>query len=143
MVPCYLYNPELVLENEHVVIYFDRTIHTHKTLQNNRPDITVIDKTKSCIHLVDIAVPLNRNLQKIYGEKMRKYSDLAYELKAGNKHRSVFILPIVISSTGIIEKHVSEHIKKLDIDSKIIKIMQKVVILNTCHIVRKFLQSDN
>ncbi|XP_050549514.1 uncharacterized protein LOC126910674 [Spodoptera frugiperda] len=45
-VPYYKYKPQAVLENEHFKLYWDRTIITDKTIYNNRPDITMLDKQK-------------------------------------------------------------------------------------------------
>ena len=46
-IPYCTYSPETILENADHKIYWDRTIHTDKTIPCNRPDITVIDKKEN------------------------------------------------------------------------------------------------
>ena len=77
----YKYIPKAVVENENFIIYYDRTIYTQHTVENNRSDITILDKnSKKCL-LVDVAVRANINLHKTFLEKRRKYAELAVELK--------------------------------------------------------------
>jgi hypothetical protein len=45
-IPYYKYTPHTILENERYKLYWDRTIITDRTVSNNRPDITWIDKIK-------------------------------------------------------------------------------------------------
>lgn len=136
----YQYEPRAVLENAKHKIYWDRTIITNKTMKHNRPDITLIDKAHKIVYLVDIAVPNSNNVQKTCEEKKAKYKELADELKEQWKLNKVITLPIVISSTGIIPKTIHSSLHELDISKNTYIEMQKAVIINTCHIVRKFLR---
>jgi hypothetical protein len=48
--PYYKYIPNTILENEIIKLYWDRALITDKTIHNNRPDITLVDKaSKKCI----------------------------------------------------------------------------------------------
>ncbi|XP_078050794.1 uncharacterized protein LOC144477179 [Augochlora pura] len=58
-IPYYNYTPETIIENENYMIYWDRTIHTDKTVIHNRPDITVQDKKEKTTYLIDISIPRN------------------------------------------------------------------------------------
>ncbi|KAK9869335.1 hypothetical protein WA026_003089 [Henosepilachna vigintioctopunctata] len=40
----YKYKPQLVLENSNYKVYYDRSIITDCTIQNNRADIVLLDK---------------------------------------------------------------------------------------------------
>ena len=142
LTPYYKYHPESVVENNKIKLYFDRTILTNNTVEHNRPDITILDKTTNTVFLVDIAVPLARNMQKTYAEKQRKYSDLAYVIKAQWRVDRVFILPVIISSTGLIHKDLQQNLDKIGLRKGTTRLLQKSVILNTCHIVRNFLSLD-
>jgi hypothetical protein len=44
--PYYKYTPHTIFENERYKLHWDRTIITDRTVSNNRPDITLIDKVK-------------------------------------------------------------------------------------------------
>lgn len=136
----YLYEPEPVIETDDIRIYFDRTIYTMHRREHNRPDITIVNKTTKEGFLVDVAVPLSRNMEKTYSEKINKYAELATELKAQWKLKSVQVVPITISSVGIIHKNLTSSIKTLKLKEKIIENIQKAVIIDTCHVIRKFLQ---
>ena len=74
--PYYIYQPNKVIETQKVLLYWDRTIYTAKTVTNNRPDITVKDKRKKHVYLIDIAVPNNNNLINTACHKIDKYVDL-------------------------------------------------------------------
>jgi hypothetical protein len=42
--PYYKYIPNTILENETIKLYWDRSLITDKTIHNNRPDKTLVDK---------------------------------------------------------------------------------------------------
>lgn len=135
----YLLNPEPVVENEQVRIYFDRTLYTPSTIEHNRPDIAVVDKLANKALLIDIAVPLPHNLETTYRSKIIKYLELAEELKAQWNLIDIEVIPIILSSNGLIPKKLVKNIEMLKIPMKTISRMQKAVLIDTCHIVRKFL----
>jgi hypothetical protein len=88
---------------------------------------------------MDIAVPNTHNLAKTITEKQNKYQELTNEICAMWKQNAVQVILIVISSTGLIPKSLSQSLKRLDLHSKTHIQMQKSVILGTCSIVRNFL----
>ena len=137
--PYYKYTAEPVLENSQVKIYYDRTILTDKHIPNNRPDITFVDKTKRITYLIDISVPLSDNIQKMISEKLSKYSDLSIEINRLWKMEKTVVVPIVLSSTGVIPKQLHQALKVIELPSHLFITLQKAVILDTCHIVRRFL----
>lgn len=138
--PYYKYSPSPVLENSTHKIYYDRTILTDHTIYNNRPDITFVDKLNKHTFIIDIAVPNTNNIQSTIVEKTRKYTELQEEIKKVWKMNTVTIVPIVISSTGVVPKQLSQALKILDLPKFTYITLQKAAILNTCRIVRKFLQ---
>ena len=89
--------------------------------------------------MTDIAVPYTHNLAKTINEKQSKYQELANEMCAMWKQNTVQVIPIVISSTGVIPKSLSQNLKRLDLHPNIYIQMQKSVILGTCSIARNFL----
>jgi hypothetical protein len=95
-------------------------------------------KTKNTF-LLDIAVPNTHNLAKIITDKQNKYQELANEICAMWKQNAVQVIPIVISSTVVIPKSLSQSLKRLNLHPNTYIPMQKSVILGTCSIVRNFL----
>ena len=111
----------------------------NKTIPFNRPDITFINKKTKNTFLVDIAVPSTHNLAKTITDKQNKYQELASEICAMWKQNTAQVIPLVISSTGVIPKSLPQSLKRLNLHPNTCIQMQKSVILGTCSIVRNFL----
>lgn len=143
--PYYNYKPQHVLDSSTHKLYFDRTIITDHTIYNNRPDITLVDKQNRHTYIIDIAVPNTNNIQTTVTEKIRKYTELQEEIRRVWKMDKVMIVPIVISNTGVIPMALHNSLKLLNLPRYTYITLQKAAILNTCRIVRKFLQlsTDN
>uniref|UniRef100_A0A8D8TN34 Reverse transcriptase zinc-binding domain-containing protein n=1 Tax=Cacopsylla melanoneura TaxID=428564 RepID=A0A8D8TN34_9HEMI len=138
--PHYKYKPESILENEKHKLYWNRTMHTDKTVAHNRPDITLICKQEQTTYLIDIAIPGDTNVAAKEQEKVTKYIPLAVEMKEIWKQKKVIVIPVVISATGVTSKNFMRHIEKIKVPKYIHSIIQKAVILKTANTVRKFLQ---
>jgi len=78
-----------------------------KTILFNRPDIPFMNKKTKASFLIDIAVPNTNNLAKTITDKQNKYQELANEICSMWKQNAVQVIPIVISSTGVIPKSLS------------------------------------
>ncbi|KAL1446748.1 hypothetical protein WDU94_006608 [Cyamophila willieti] len=91
--------------------------------------------------IIDIAVPLTHNILKTEMEKVTKYEDLREDMKRTWKLNTITIVPIVISSEGVTSKNFKPNLEKMDIKSYARLNIQKSVILQTCHLVRKFLNN--
>ena len=137
--PYYKYTPDSVLENETHKLYYDRAVLTDRERPNNRPDIILTNKRDKTTYLIDIAVPNTHNIQKTIAEKINKYEELRHEVRSMWKMNKVVILPIVLSSTGVVPHTLHASIKELGLNKNIYLLAQKAAILNTCRIVRKFL----
>ena len=74
-----IHKPEKVSEYEDRKILWVFPIQTGKTLEHNRPDITVIDKNSKRCPLIDPACPFDTSIKK-KEEKRTDYSELKYEI---------------------------------------------------------------
>jgi len=83
--------------------------------------------------------PEYTNLAKTIPEIHNKYQDLANEICAILKQNAAQVIPIVISSTGVIQKSLPQSLKRLDLHPNTYTQMQTSVILGTCSVVRNFL----
>jgi hypothetical protein len=128
--PYYKYIPKTNLENEIIKFYWDRSLITDKTIHNNRPGITLVDKVSKTVYFIDIAIPNNHNLQA-------KYSDLSIEIKDQWKMDTVATIPLTLSTNGIIPKTLHKALNTLSLHLNTFIELQKATILNTCSIVRK------
>ena len=88
---------------------------------------------------MDIAVPNTHNLAKTITDKQNKYQEMGNEICAMWKQNAVQVIPIVISPKAVIQKSLSQSLKRLDLHPNTYIQMQKFVILDTCSIVRNFL----
>lgn len=140
--PYYKYKPEPVLENAEYKLYYDRSIITDRTVHENRPDIVLQNKTSKETYIIDVAVPNTNNVNNTIAEKIRKYSELKDEVMRLWQAERAHIVPIVLSTTGIIPVSLHHSLRVLNIKPNLYIEMQKAVILNTCRIVRKFLSQQ-
>jgi len=92
-------------------------------------------KTKNAF-LIDIAVPNTHNLVKTITDKQNKYQELANEICAVWKQKVAQVIPIVISSAGVIPKSLSQSLTRLNLHPNTYIQLQKSVILGTCPTVR-------
>jgi hypothetical protein len=48
----------------------------------------------------------------------------------------IYILPLIISATGIVPQSLFKNLKILDLENKLVVEIQKGILLYSCHIVR-------
>jgi len=113
--PYYNYMPTNVLENENFKLDWNRSILTDKTIPFNRPDITFMNKKAKNTFLIDMAVPNTHILTKTIIDKQNKYQELANEICTMWKQKAAQMIPIVISSTGVIPKSLSHCLTRLNL----------------------------
>lgn len=79
--PTTKYLPNPVLENSCIKLHWDRENIAEVLIRANcSADIVVQDKRMERVTLIDIAVPLDHNVQLTFCNKIAKYHDLAEEL---------------------------------------------------------------
>ena len=86
-----------------------------KTILFNRPDITFMNKKTKNTFLIDTAVPNTHNLAKAITDKQNKYQELANEIWAMLKQKAAQVIAIVISSTGVIPKSLSQSLTRVNL----------------------------
>ena len=126
-----------VVENEKAAILWDFSIHTDRTINANRPDIIIRDKTnKTCI-LLDVSIPSDRNTSLKTYEKLSKYKDLEIELGKSWKMKMKTV-PVIIGSLGVINKSATKYINEIPGNVQMYE-LQKIALLGTARILRKAL----
>ena len=139
--PYYKYNPTSVLENKNYKLYWDRSVLIDKTVAHNTPDIVLVNRRSKVVYFIDIAIPNTTNMNITHAEKIRKYTDLAIEVKEQWKLSKIYTLPVIIFATGVVHKSIFSSLKTLGVDEHLVVPMQKSVVLNTCNTVRKFMNN--
>lgn len=139
--PDHQYIPKPVLQNEQntYILYWDRSILTDIMTISNRPDVILWDKEKSKVYLIDFAVVNSNNLEKTKNQKITKYQQLAYEIKRLWNVNEVIIIPIILSTLGLVPQFLTNSLLKLNLPINIINRLQHSVLLSSAHITRKFL----
>ncbi|CAB3379748.1 Hypothetical predicted protein [Cloeon dipterum] len=122
-----------------VRLLWDSEMVTDRAVEANRPDIVVIDQRKKEGLIIDIAVPLDANMERTVVEKKRKYQPLAVELKEIYNLRKITVVPVVISTNGVVLKDWKKLMETLPLTTNHLKLMQKAAVLGTANIVRKTL----
>ena len=131
--PYYKCTPANVLENDNFKLNWNRSIITDKAISSNGPDITSMNKKKEH-HLIHIVIPNTHNLAETITDTQNKYQELANELWAMRKQNVTRLIPLVLSSAGIIPKSLSQSLKRLNLHPNICIQLQKSVVLGTCSI---------
>ena len=86
-----------------------------------------------------MAVPNTHNLAKTITDKQKNYQELQNEICAMWEQKAAQVIPIVISSTGVIPKSLSQSLTRLNLHTNTYTRLQKSLIIGTCSIVRNFL----
>ena len=70
-----------VLENDQVKILWDFNIYCDRIINVHHPDLTIIDKSKNMVTLVDVSIPADKRILEKERKKITKYQDLRIELE--------------------------------------------------------------
>ena len=130
-----------MIENENFKILWDFSIQTDKEIRANRPDIIFVDKREQTVLFIDVTIPNDHNILEKRLEKIKKYTDLGIEIKQLWNMQRVDIVPIVIGCTGVVDNSFVRYLGKITAEINVFE-LQKIVLLNTCYIVRRFLSTD-
>ena len=126
-----------VLEYEDCKILQDFPTQTDKTIEHDRPDITVIDqKRKECVQ-IDSACPFDTCIERSEEEKCTDYSELKYEIAEIWKVIKVEVILVIRSNEAVI-KQSEKWIEKLD-SNLTIEALEKTCLLGTSRIIWKVL----
>jgi len=65
-----------VYEQEDVTVLWNRAVHTHTEVTENRKHIIIKSKNMNTCIMIDVAVAVDRNVVQKAGEKKLKYKSL-------------------------------------------------------------------
>ena len=119
-------------------IWWDRAVITTKKMEHNRPDVVVIDRVLRRGWIVDFAVSFDNNVVRKEDEKTTNYDSLTTELRGMYGLSTVFVVPIVVGSLGVVSSRLAGNLKKLGIGD-VVGGLQTSAIIGTAAILRKVL----
>jgi hypothetical protein len=85
-------------------------------------------------------VPNSHNVTQTYNTKIYKYLELSVAMRNFWSLEKISILPLIISATGIVPQSLFKNLKILDLENTLV--VEKGILLYSCHIMRKFLNID-
>ena len=125
-----------VLQEENVKILWDFKMQTDKHLAHNIPDITIVEKKR--VWIIDVAIPGDGRREEKEMEKICKYQDLKIEIERLWEKQTT-VVPGVIGLLGAIPRDFRKHLRTIGLESISPSQLQKTVLLETAHILRKYL----
>ena len=133
----WLHRPEAVTETEQVKVLWDFEIRTDRIVTARRPDLLVIDKQEKTAKIIDVAVPLDKNVRDKEGEKVEKYQDLKLEIQRLWNVKAE-VIPVVVGALGAVSTKLDHHLQRIPGDHNMRKLI-KQGILGSAHILRRVL----
>ena len=132
--------PPPVRENDNFKILWNFKVITDRRIDHNMPDIIFIDKSEKSVKIIDVAIPMDKNVITKRFEKLRNYTNLSIELKQSWELNCVSIIPVIVGSTGVIHREMKNDLCKLNfaINSNELVEMQTIALLGTAFIWRHF-----
>ena len=118
--------PLSVVENKKVKILWDFTIQCDRYVQNQRPDIVVIEKAKQ--DGIDIAVPNDERVGSKEQEKIEKYQDLRNEIATLWGMKKVQVIPIVIGALGMISNKLETWLGKIGVNIRTVTLQKRTLL---------------
>ena len=134
-----------VLENENFKLRWDFDAKLMRYGVHRRPDLWLENKNEKKIWIVDMACPMEMNLEKKVGEKLKNYKQLAFETREKRPNWDVRIIPLVVGSLGGVAEGMEKELKLLLGNDKLAQLvnaeMVKIVLMESESIVRAVLSS--
>ena len=84
-------------------------------------------------YLMDVAIPTSYNLHSTITVKLQKYTDMKEELIRLWQLKTAYVIALVLSTVRIILNKLQKSLKLLYVCPALYMLMQKAIILNTCH----------
>ena len=134
----YMYNLELVMENETHKLFWDFEIQTHHQISARRPDLVIVNKKRGTYRMVDFAVLAGYRVKLKENERKDKYLDLTRELKK-LWNMKVTVIPIVIGALGTFTKRLIKRPKDLEIRGRV-ETIKITALLRSVRILRRVLE---
>ena len=132
-----------VLENDHAKLVWDFEFNLRKTTTSRRPDLTLEDKEKKISWICDKVCPQENIIVTKRDEKRTKYRQLALELREWRAEYKIYVIPVVIRALVGGTKEAIHEVKKIfkqdDSSEKIVREMQRTILMDDETIIRKIL----
>ena len=135
--------PPSIWVQQHIEIWWDMHIQTVPQIKNNKPDITLWNKTKKTCHIIDVCVPLDQNVHVQEKAKIDTYTPLSISLHRLYPDYTYEIIPIVLGATGLITDSLVKSLSTILEDKKtvhsVIATMQRKALIGSMRVLKSAL----
>ena len=121
-----------------VTIYWKTRLLTDKRVNFNKPDIVIWNATEHTAQLIDVPLPQDYIVVSQTANKITKYKDLKIKIQKFWNLEKATIVPVVIGALEYTRDSLATHLVAFS-DYVSVRILQKIVLLGTAHILRNFL----
>lgn len=131
--------PIRVISSDDCDVWWDMKITMPSGVEHNKPDIVVWKKKEKLCQVIDISVPLDKNIDKKFQEKRNNYIPLISEMQRIYRDYKFEIIPVIIGALGTITnelKHSIANIDGISDKNKIIKHIQKKAMIGSLKITK-------
>jgi hypothetical protein len=108
----------------------------------NRPDVTLFDKANKERAFVDIPIPLTQSPSHSYRKAKRISRNGVFDIKQQQQLSKIIVIPLRLSAMGLNPNTLNRNLTNLCVPPQLPSHVQKMVVLNICSIVRKFLSDE-
>ena len=98
----YKHDPKPSTDIGGITFTWDMKVRTDTHTRYNKPDIIVHDKKSRTCQIIDVAIPLDQNVNNKTAEKLTKYKELLQEYKRMYQIKQAEILPVIIGVLGTV-----------------------------------------
>ena len=109
-----------VIEKNGIKVLWDFQFSSRKKNQARRPDLIIEDNNQKLIYILDMACPMERNVEEKAIQKLTNYQQLAYEFRERSPGYRVMIIPLILGCCGGGAKILRKNIRKLIDDERLI-----------------------
>ena len=117
-----------MLSEPNVTILYNKEVMPRSSGQYpKRPDVYV-EVNNEVAYIFDVSIVKDERLRATYSEKMGKYQELAQKLHDEKKLTKSYIVPIIISTNGLISSYTAKRLIDLEINIKWPPIIRELLI---------------
>jgi hypothetical protein len=108
----YSHIPKPVCRHEDITVLRNQGIQTDREVLANSPDIIIKNKKDKICLLIDITIPLDRNVIHKESEKKLKYENLSIEIQR-KWNMKCFVILVITGATGIVTKGLKKYLQTI------------------------------
>ena len=115
-------------EKENITILYNKEVLPRSTgAYPKRPDVYV-EFGQELAYIFDVAIVSDHKVRETYSQKVGKYQQLSQMLYQEKGIKKAMIIPVIISTSGLINKHSYQRLRELEINIKWAPIIRELII---------------